>query len=125
MVENVVSVLGDVQIGEPISIIVTDGHTLAVCPTSNSGFRCHIGKSSVAIVTIKRIPQRRIRIEKIAVAAVHEIDVHPAVAIVIQKGTACPGSLRQVVLRRLACDVGPGDAANRGRHFFERIERIR
>ena len=113
----------NVRIAVPVVIPHGDAH-----PIASSGaprlFR-HIGESSVAIVAVKRIPQRLGRIVEVRFAAVDEIDVHPAVIVVIQEGASRPAALRQVLLRGSARVVYPANAALRGRHLLEGVGRGR
>jgi len=78
---------------------------------------------SVAIVAVERIAQGRIRGEKIALPAVHQVNVHPAVVVVVQKGATCAGCLGQEVIRGAAVVMAPGESAGGGWHFFkERLQ---
>ena len=124
MIEEAPAVLGDVEIGPAISIVVSHGDTHAVAAAGNaSGFR-HISESSISIVTVKRVTQRRIWFEEIAFATVHQINVHPPVVVVVKKRAAGASSFGQVVVRGTAIFVPPCDAAGGRRDFFkERLQK--
>ncbi len=68
----------------------------------NAGFFGHVGESAVAIVVVERVAQRLGRIVKIALATVDEVDVHPAVVVVVEKAR----SLR----RPFPADTSPASA---------------
>ena len=123
MIQNAFSVLGHIHIGKSVAVVVTHGNTLPVAAGGDAGLLGDVGESSVSIVAIERIAQGRIGIVEVALAAVDEIDVHPSVVVVVEKGAACAGGFRQIFLRRLAGGVHPGDAAAGGWHFFEGIGR--
>src|SRR5207237_5543803 len=58
--------------------------------------------------------------EEIAGAAVDEVNVHPAVIVIIKKRAAGAGGFRQIFFRRAARYVLPVDAALGRRNFGER-----
>src|ERR1700694_1985898 len=124
VVENVSAILRNVDVRIPISIVVANGHTLAVSAAASSSFDGHVGKRPVAIVVVERVTQGRIGIEKITLPAVHQVDVHPAVVIVVKKSTACPGGLWQVMLHRLSRGVGPGDIAHERRDLRKCVRKL-
>ena len=107
MVENAAAELGDVQIREAVAVIVANRDSHAIAAAGHAGFFSHVGERAVAIVAIERVAQRLRRSVKIALAAVDEINVHPAVVIVIKERAARATGLRQVLLSGLACRVNP------------------
>ena len=50
----------------------------------------HVGEGAVAVVAVERVAQGRPRREEVGPAAVHEVDVHPAVVVVVEEGAAGP-----------------------------------
>src|SRR5207245_1828687 len=98
VVKDAATVLREIEVGKAIAIIVPYRCPHAVPTTSNLGFFGDVGKGSVSIVVIQCVFQRWIRVEKIAAAAVHQIDVHPAIIVIIQEGTASSGSFRKIIV---------------------------
>ena len=121
MIKNVVAVLGNVQVGETISVIVANGDTLPIAAAGNPSLYRHLSESAIAIVVIKSISQGRVGIKEIAFAAVHEINIHPPVVVIVEKGTTGAGSLGEVMLMGLSADVPPRNPAHFGRNDFEKI----
>ena len=62
----------------------------------------HIGKCSVAIVFVERVANGLRRLEEIARTAVDQVDVHPAVVVVIEKGAPGSQGLGQIAIRDMA-----------------------
>src|SRR5579862_2279988 len=100
-------ILRDVQILKPIAVIVADRYSLAESASSNASLLGHIGKRSVAVVSIQRVAQRRIRRKKVALAAVHQIDVHPSIVVIVKKGASCTRGFRQIFLGRVSVGMLP------------------
>src|SRR4029077_2208185 len=86
VVENTAAVLGYVEIGKPIAIVVTDRDSHAVAAAGDASLLCNVGERSVPVVGIQRVAQRRIRFVEVAAAAVDQINIHPAVVVVVDKG---------------------------------------
>ena len=125
MVENAPAVLSNVNVDEAVTVVIADRNALTVSSPWHSSFIGYIRESSVAIVSVERIAQRRIGIVEIALTAIDEVNVHPAIIVIIQKGAAGPSSFRQVVLRGFARGVLPGNPAHGSRNLLEGINRIR
>ncbi len=66
VIKNASAILSDVNIRETVAIEVANGHSLAVAAAGDASFFGYIAKSSIAIVLVERVTQRRIRIEEIA-----------------------------------------------------------
>src|SRR6202007_3111866 len=96
VIEDAAAVLGDVKIGPAGSIVVADRNAHAVASPDDPCLRGNIGEGAIAIVAIERVAQRGARVEEIAFAAVNQINVHPAVVVVIDKATAGAGRLWEV-----------------------------
>src|ERR1700719_1350408 len=88
VIQNAAPVLRHIEIGESVAIIVADGNTLTVSARGYASLFGDVRESAVAVVSIQSVPQWRIGRVKIALAAVDEIDVHPAVVVVIQERAA-------------------------------------
>src|SRR5437773_547992 len=87
--QNASTVLSNIKIAKSVAVIIPDGDALAKATRRHTGLFRYVRERSVAIVSVERIAQRRIRSEKIALAAVHQVNVHPAVIVVIEKCAAC------------------------------------
>src|SRR5437868_1869981 len=57
--------------------------------------------------------------EQITLPAVDQVDVHPSIVVVIQKGATCAGGFRQIVFWRAAIHVAPTDTTRGGSYFFK------
>src|SRR5208283_711872 len=123
VIQDAPSILRDVEIRKAVSIVIASRNTLAVPASRDSGLFGNIGKGSVAIVSVQGIPQRWVRIKKVTLPAIHQINVHPPIAVVVEERTSGSRRLRQIFLRRLPIDMCPGDVTHRGRDLFERVDR--
>src|SRR5580704_2667523 len=83
VIEDARGVLRHVNIRKAVAIVVANGDAHAVGVATDAGFLCDVSKCAVAIVFVERVAQRRIRIEEVALAAIDEINVHPAVVVVV------------------------------------------
>ena len=119
MIQNAFAVLGYVEILETIAVIVSDCYSHSIASGLDLGLLGYIRESAIAIVPIERVPQRTWRIVEIAFAAVDQVNVHPAVIVIIEEGTAGSRCFRQILLGRFPRRVGPGYAAHGGRNFLE------
>lgn len=70
MVENNSVVLGHQQIGVAVAIVIGGGHPHAVASPRHARFLGDIGECSVPVISVKSIPEWRLRVEKITLAAV-------------------------------------------------------
>ena len=71
------------------------------------------------VVPVERVRERDARAEEVARAAVDEVDVHPAVAVVVEERGARRPSSREGSGRGRARCRGPSDPALLGRHLAE------
>ena len=90
-----------------------------VVPAATPAFSVTSVKVPSRLFLYKRVSQRLFRRVEIARAAVDQVNVHPAVVIVIQESAAGAQAFRQITLRRLGVLVHPRYAAGLGRYFFE------
>src|SRR5580692_2377915 len=56
---------------------------------------------------------------EVATATIDQINVHPAVIVVVKEGAACANSFRQVHFWRTPVGVNPRNAASGRRNFLE------
>ena len=121
MIENASAILRDVEIGEAVAVVVSNGNALAITTRGDSCFLRNVGEGAVAIVAVECVSQRLRGSVEIALAAVDEVDVHPAVVVVIEESAARSGGFRKILRGRMAGGVHPVDATLRRRDFFKRI----
>src|SRR6266567_1469277 len=88
VIKNAAVVTGDVEINPAIAIVISSSHAHAKNSSRYSGFLGYICEGTVVVVVIQRALQRRLRREKVRRPAVDQIDVHPAVVIVIEERSA-------------------------------------
>src|SRR5207247_11095365 len=86
VIQNAAAVLRDVEIGPAVIIIVSYGGAHAVTAAGNTRFFRDVGKSAVAIVVVQRVTERRIWIVEITSYSVGQVQVHPDVVVVLDKG---------------------------------------
>src|SRR5260221_6214575 len=89
VIKDAAAVLRDIKIRKTVAVVVPNRDALAKAARGHTGFFSYVGERAVAIVPIQSVSQRQVRIEKIALAAVYQGDVHPAVVVIIQKCAAC------------------------------------
>src|ERR1700730_3447683 len=113
VIQNAFSVLGQVEIGEAVVIVVAHCGTHAIAPSGYACFLRHVAEGAVPIVAIESIAEWLIRIVEIATSAIDQVNIHPAVIVVVEKSAARAGGFRQVVLRRASVGVLPCNPASR------------
>src|SRR6266480_3259947 len=96
VVENTLSVLREVKVRKAIVVVIADGYTHAVGIPRDAGFFGDVGESAIAVVAVERVPQRMRRCVEVTLTAVDEVDVHPAVVIVVDEGAACAVRFGQI-----------------------------
>src|SRR4029077_3003606 len=124
-IEDAFAVLGDVEVGETIAVIVADGDSLPEAACAHAGFLSYISESSVAIVVVERVAEGRSGREEIAGTTIDEVQVHPAVVVVVEECAARARRLGEILFGRFAGDVLPGDATGGRKDLLERIGRLR
>ena len=89
MIKDAAAVLRNIEVRKTVAVVIRNSDALAKAARRHTGFFRYVGKRSVAIVPVQRVAQRRVRGEEIALAAVHQVNVHPAVVVIIEKCAAC------------------------------------
>src|SRR5206468_2092816 len=113
-------VLGLVEIDEAadkevqLAVIVVVEPDRARSPSGGGKacFASDVGKAAIAIVVIKRVTKQRIGVEEITLAAVDQINVHPAVVVIVDKSATGSDCLRKIHLGGATIAVDPSDAAD-------------
>src|SRR6202011_2253061 len=91
VIKDAAAILGDVQVRKPVAVEIPDRDAVAKAARPYTSFFRYVRKCSVAIVFIQRVAQRGIGSVEIALAAVDQINVHPAIVIVVQERAAGTG----------------------------------
>src|SRR5262249_5766802 len=119
VIKNAARVLGYVEIRKSIAVVIAhrDSHAVSVsrCP----GFFRHVGESAVPVVVVEGIAQRLLGGVKVTGPAVHQVDVHPSVVVVVKKSAAGAHGFRLIHIGRKPCYMGPGDAAARSGNLLK------
>src|SRR6266540_4056116 len=113
----VVNEAGNEQIELAVFIIVEPDGAGGPSRRRDSGFLGYVCERAVAVVVIEGVPGRIAGCEKIRRATVNEIDIHPAIIVVIEEHAAGANRLRQIAVcgqgvvvhpidSRLLCHVG-------------------
>ena len=113
VVEGVGPDVGDVEIDEPVVVVVGRAGAHAVLGVRDAGPRRRVFEGAVAAVPeepVARAPGRR-RIDERS--AVHEKDVLPAVAVVVEEQAAAAHDFRKMAGGAGAVDVAEVDAGAR------------
>src|SRR5260370_885203 len=88
VVQNIFSVVSDVQIFEAVVVVIADAHPLAPAGVSQSGFFRHIGEGAVVIVVVEVARRRFGGRQGFQFRPVHDENIRPAVIVVIKDGHA-------------------------------------
>ena len=115
VVKDAAAILRQVDVGKAISIIVTDGNSLPIPASDDPSFLRYICKCAIPIIMVKRVSQRRWRRVEVTSSAIHQVNVHPAIAVVIEKPAARARCLRQIHVWGAPVHVSPSNSAFRGR----------
>ena len=77
------SVLGDVNIREAVAIVVAYSNPHSIAAAEDARCFCDVSEGAITIVAIEGITEGWARIVEVAVAAVHQVNVHPAVIVIV------------------------------------------
>ena len=89
VVETVLSVVRNVEIGPTIVVVVRYDHAETPPVIGYSGFGGDVGKCSIVVVMEKRgMGRSRLAVEGIVSRAIDQVNVEPAIVVVIQKRNA-------------------------------------
>src|SRR5439155_12071651 len=123
-VEPVAAESGDVQVGPAVVVEVALAHALAPAPVCHPRRRGHVGERAVVIVVEERGRGRRFTAgQRGPGRSVHEVDVEPAVVVVIPERDAGAGRLDDVVLRDVTRHMPKGRKARGSRYVDETYAR--
>jgi hypothetical protein len=99
VVEGIFAVVGDVEIGETVVVVVADGYAdavVAIAGVGEAGFFGDVGEGAVGILAVEAVPVFGVlAVEFLGLvhwigqlAAVHQENVEEAVVVVIEEGDA-------------------------------------
>src|SRR5579862_805316 len=108
----VLPVTGDIQIGEPVVVVITHGHTDAVHFYVQARGMGYVGESAVTIVPVKVYGALSGKLGGMPrpVHAVHQDDIQPPVVVVVEKRAAGAQRFRKVLLPESAVVVLEGNS---------------
>ena len=119
-VEAVLAEVGDKDVGPAVVVKVANGHTEAPAVVGHAGLRGHVGKRSVVVVMEERGVRRRgLAGERVIGRAIDEVDVEPAVVVVVDKAHAGAVGLQDVLFGAGAHHVLPASQAGRLAHILK------
>ena len=90
MIQNVFSVVGDVEIFPAVVVVVADANALAPTGVGEAGFFRDVGEGAVVIVVVEMACGQFSRGGRIEACAVNDEDVGPAVVIIVKDATPVP-----------------------------------
>jgi len=119
-IERVAPVVGDEDVAVAVVLDVADdaGHPVAAVATS--GRVGHVAEGAVAVVAIKMIADAdmsifgRLIVQSLQVAAIDQVEIQPAVLVVVEEGASGAGRLDDVAHLRVSEAVLKADAGGRG-----------
>src|SRR5215469_688935 len=83
VVKNAAAILRDVQIRKSVVIVIANRNALTESACRYTRFVRNVGEGAIAIIFVQGVAQRWIGREKITLTAIHQVNVHPAVPVVI------------------------------------------
>jgi hypothetical protein len=86
VIQDVAAILGHIQIGKTVVVVIPPHATKTIASAANSGLFGNISKRSVPIVTIKCVAYRNAA--AVEIPAVHEVYVLKAVTVEIRNADA-------------------------------------
>ena len=99
VVQHILAVVADVQIGVAVVVVVADAHALSPPGMHEPCLLRDIGEGAVVIISIEMIAGRSLAGRRpLKLGAIDDKDVRPAVVVEIKDRHASPGSLNDVLL---------------------------
>jgi hypothetical protein len=123
VIEDILAVVGYVQILEAVVIVIADADALAPAAVREAGFLGDIGKRAVVIVAVEMIGGSVLYVygRAFELCTVDDEDVGPTVVVVIEDGDAGAGGFDDVLL----CVAAAEDVRHRDARFFGDVEKLR
>lgn len=92
VIQNIAAVLGYVQVGEAVIVVIARDTTQAIERPKHAGLRGHIAESAVAVIPVESILRRDAAL--VEVAAIDEVNVLKTVAVKIGNADSGTGLLQ-------------------------------
>ncbi len=108
---------GDQHVRPAVVVVVPYGDAHSKIGPGHAGLLGDVGECAIAVVLVEGVAHRLGRLPKIAGTAVHQEDIHPAIVVVVEKGTAGTQRFGQEAAGRHGVFMHPRDAGCRCRHF--------
>src|SRR5882762_7546185 len=102
VVQNIFSVVSDVQIFEAVVVVIADAHPLAPAGVCQPGLFGDIGESAVVIVVVEVARRRSGSWQGFQFRAVHDENIRPTIVVVIKNGYAGARGFNDVFFCRFA-----------------------
>src|SRR6266853_985360 len=102
VVQNIFSVVSDVQIFEAVVVVIADAHPLAPAGVSQPSFFGDIGERAVVIVVVEVARRRFGSWQRFQFCAIHDENIRPAVMVIIKNGYARARGFNDVFFCRFA-----------------------
>ena len=111
LIKNAFPIRGDEYVRPAVIVEISDRHAHPERAAGNTRLLRNIRECAVPVVLVKRVADRLLRLPEVAGTAVHQIDIHPAVIVEIEKSAARTHGFGQVMFRRHRIVVYPLDTA--------------
>ena len=119
-IENAAAVRGDEHVRPAVVVVVANRTPMPkVAAAATPAFSVTSVNVPSRLFLYSALRRGLCRGIEIAWAAVHQVNVHPAVVVVIQESAAGAEAFGQITLRRHGVLVYPGDTTGPGRYFLE------
>src|SRR5258706_12565901 len=110
VIQNILPITSDIEIGITVVIIVAHGHShsvISIPGIRQSRLLSYIGKASVLVLTVEAIPVTRVMTVKVVrrwrrsgqAAPVHEKDVQQSIIVIVEQRNASGHGFDQMLLR--------------------------
>ena len=108
VVKPVLPVVPHIDVGPAVVVVVGNAHAVAPTVVCHASLGSHIGEGSIMIVVKQRGVRRRfLAIQRIECGTVHQVDVEPAVVVIIDQANARSVGFEDELLLRHAHLVDP------------------
>ena len=112
VVEAVLAVVAHIDVGPAVVVVVGDRAAIAPAVVGHAGLGAHIGKCAIVVVVEQRgVGRLFFAVERVEGRAVDQVDVEPAVVVVVDQADAGAVGLDDELLFRHAHLVDPAGEA--------------
>jgi hypothetical protein len=107
-IEAVLAVVGYIQVRPAVVVVIANRASVSPAVVGYAGLFRHVGEGAVVIVMEEsRVGRGGLAGKRIVCGAVHQINVEPAVIVIVQETNAGAFGLEDEALLRRACRVMP------------------